>query len=369
MPDDWHTLTTPDEIPSPALLLYPERIEENIRRMIATAGSVDRLRPHVKTHKLAEVVQIQLKAGISKFKCATIAEAEMLAQAGARDVLLANQLVGPNAARLAKLAGWFREVRFSTIADDAEAVGNLASAAQTDGITLPVLLDLDGGMGRTGIPLGQAAVTLYKLIDQLPGVEPAGLHLYDGHLHDNDPTERLAKWQSMMDELTTFRTNVESAGLPVLVVVGGGTPTFPFHAKHTAHECSPGTTLLWDFGYAENFADLEYQQAAVILSRVVSKPGSDRITLDLGHKGIAAENSHPRVKFIGLEDAEAVVHSEEHLTLQTPRATEFRVGDLLYGIPRHICPTVALYDRAHVIRQGKLIAQWQITARARKLTY
>ena len=147
MPDDWHTLTTPDEIPSPALLLYPERIEENIRRMIATAGSVDRLRPHVKTHKLAEVVQIQLKAGISKFKCATIAEAEMLAQAGARDVLLANQLVGPNAARLAKLAGWFREVRFSTIADDAEAVGNLASAAQTDGITLPVLLDLDGGMG------------------------------------------------------------------------------------------------------------------------------------------------------------------------------------------------------------------------------
>ena len=183
------------------------------------------------------------------------------------------------------------------------------------------------------------------------------------------PTRLKAKWQSMMDELTTFRTDVESAGLPVLVVVGGGTPTFPFHAKHTAHECSPGTTLLWDFGYAENFADLEYQQAAVILSRVVSKPGSDRITLDLGHKGIAAENSHPRVKFIGLEDAEAVVHSEEHLTLQTPRATEFRVGDLLYGSPRHICPTVALYDRAHVIRQGKLIAQWQITARARKLTY
>ena len=209
MPDDWHTLTTPDEIPSPALLLYPERIEENIRRMIATAGSVDRLRPHVKTHKLAEVVQIQLKAGISKFKCATIAEAEMLAQAGARDVLLANQLVGPNAARLAKLAGWFREVRFSTIADDAEAVGNLASAAQTDGITLPVLLDLDGGMGRTGIPLGQAAVTLYKLIDQLPGVEPAGLHLYDGHLHDNDPTER------EMDVLVSSGEQVSAALLAI----------------------------------------------------------------------------------------------------------------------------------------------------------
>ena len=94
------------------------------------AGTADRLRPHVKTHKLGEIVQLQLKAGITRFKCATIAEAEMLAQAGARDVLLANQLVGPNARRLAKLAGWFREVRFSTIADDAEAVGNLASAGQ-----------------------------------------------------------------------------------------------------------------------------------------------------------------------------------------------------------------------------------------------
>ncbi len=224
-------------------------------------------------------------------------------------------------------------------------------------------------MGRTGIPLGQAAVTLYKLIDQLPGVEPAGLHLYDGHLHDSDPAERLAKWETMMEQLKSFRTDVEAAGLPVPVVVGGGTPTFPFHTRYTAHECSPGTTLLWDFGYAEKFTDLEFQQAAVLLSRVVSKPGSDRVTLDLGHKGIAAENPHPRVKFIGLDDAEAVVHSEEHLTLQTDRAGDFRVGDLLHGIPRHICPTVALYDRAYIIRQGKLTAQWQVTARARKLTY
>jgi len=369
MSNDWHTLANPDEIPSPALLIYPDRVEENIRRMITTAGSADRLRPHVKTHKLGEIVQLQLKAGITRFKCATIAEAEMLAQAGARDVLLASQLVGPNATRLAKLAGWFREVRFSTIADDAEAVGNLANAGQTAGISLPVLIDLDSGMGRTGIQLSQAALTLYKLIDQLPGVEPAGLHLYDGHLHNSDPVERLAKWEAMMKGLTSFRTDVQSAGLPVPVVVGGGTPTFPFHAKHTTHECSPGTTLLWDFGYAEKFTDLDYQQGALLLSRVVSKPGNDRITLDLGHKGIAAENPHPRVKFIGLDDTEAVIHSEEHLTLQTAYAGDFRVGNVLYGIPRHICPTVALYDRAYIIRKGKLTAQWQISARARKLTY
>jgi len=148
MADDWHTLADPDEIPSPALLVYPERIGENIRRMIAALGQTERLRPHVKTHKMAEVVQLQLKAGISKFKCATIAEAEMLGQAGAKDVLLANQPVGPNIDRLLGLGGWFRDVRFSTIADDAEAVGNLAQAAQAAGVTLPVWLDLDVGMGR-----------------------------------------------------------------------------------------------------------------------------------------------------------------------------------------------------------------------------
>ncbi len=369
MADDWHTLADPDEIPSPALLVYPERIGENIRRMIAALGQAERLRPHVKTHKMAEVVQLQLKAGITKFKCATIAEAEMLGQAGAKDVLLANQPVGPNIDRLLGLGGWFRDVRFSTIADDAEAVGNLAQAAQAAGVTLPVWLDLDVGMGRTGIAPGQAAATLYKLIAQLPGVESAGLHLYDGHLHEGDPAKRLAKWQTMMDEVRPFRTGLEADGLPVPGVVGGGTPTFPFHAQHTDHECSPGTTLLWDFGYRDAFPDLDYQNAAVLLTRVISKPGSNCITLDLGYKSVASEQPQPRVQFIGLDDAEAVMHSEEHLTLRTAEAGRFKVGDCLYGIPRHICPTVALYDRAHVIRGGKLTAQWPVAARARKLTY
>jgi D-serine deaminase-like pyridoxal phosphate-dependent protein len=369
MSDDWHTLANPEEITSPALLVYPERITGNIRRMINTLGQAKRLRPHVKTHKTAEIVQMQLKAGIDKFKCATIAEAEMLGQTGVKDILLANQPVGPNVNRLLSLAGWFRDVRFSTIVDDAEAVGAMAQAAQAAGITLPVWLDIDAGLTRTGIAPNQAAITLYKLIDQIPGVEAAGLHLYDGHLNDSDPAQRLNKWQTMMNKVLSFRAALKTANLAVPSMVAGGTPTFPFHAQYTDHECSPGTTLLWDFGYGETYADLDYQQAATLLTRVISKPGSDCITLDLGHKAVASENPHPRVQFIGITDTEVVVHSEEHLTLRTNEAQRFKVGDCLYGIPRHICPTVALYDRAHVIRSGKLIDQWQITARSRKLTY
>ena len=214
------------------LLVDLDGLEDNIERAQAYCDKHGvGLRPHIKTHKMAEVVQLQLKAGISKFKCATIAEAEMLAQAGAKDVLLANQPVGPNIDRLLGLGGWFRDVRFSTIADDAEAVGNLAQAAQAADVTLPVWLDLDVGMGRTGIAPGQAAATLYKLIGQLPGVEPAGLHLYDGHLHEGDPAKRLAKWQTMMDQVRPFRTGLEADGLPVPGVVGGGTPTVPVPAQ------------------------------------------------------------------------------------------------------------------------------------------
>ena len=107
MSNDWHIAVSSDEIPSPALLLYPDRIEENVNRMIAMTGSAERLRPHVKTHKLAEVVKIQLKLGINKFKCSTISEAEMLAQAGAKDILVASQQVGPNAERLVNIASWY----------------------------------------------------------------------------------------------------------------------------------------------------------------------------------------------------------------------------------------------------------------------
>ena len=133
-------------------------------------------------------------------------------------------------------------------------------------------------------------------------------------------------------------------------------------------ECSPGTCVFWDFGYADKLADMDYLIAALVLTRVVSKPGSNRLCLDLGHKAIAAENPQPRVRLLGLEDAAFVTHSEEHLVVETPRAAEFKVGDALFGIPRHICPTVALHSEAVVIRSGRAVERWKVTARERRLT-
>jgi D-serine deaminase-like pyridoxal phosphate-dependent protein len=126
--------------------------------------------------------------------------------------------------------------------------------------------------------------------------------------------------------------------------------------------------VLWDFGYSTKFLDLDFLHAAVVLTRVVSKPGANRLCLDLGHKAIAAENPPPRVQFLNLPDATAIAHSEEHLVIETGRANEFSVGDCLYGVPRHICPTVALYSEATVAHEGKATERWRITARERVLT-
>ena len=364
---DWFRLSNEGEVPSPALLIFEERVDANLRLMLEIAGGPARLRPHVKTHKLGPLVARQLALGITKFKCATIAEAEMCALAGAPDVLLAFAPVGPNIARFCQLLTAFPATHFSTIADDRDAIRALSAAASAARLTLDVLLDVDCGMHRTGVA-PDAALELYRELSTSAGLRAAGLHAYDGHIHERDPAARRAQCDAAFAPVIALRSAMEKAGLPVPALVAGGTPTFPFHAAHADRECSPGTSVLWDFGYGDKFADLPFQCAAVLLTRVVSKPGPHLLCLDLGHKAVAAENPQPRVRLLELPDAIPVMHSEEHLVIETPRAAEFAVGAVLHGLPRHVCPTVALHSEAVVVRGGAAVERWPITARTRRIT-
>ena len=364
---DWFRLSNEGEVPSPALLIFEERVEANLRLMLEIAGGPARLRPHVKTHKLGPLVARQLALGITKFKCATIAEAEMCALAGAPDVLLAFAPVGPNIARFCQLLTAFPATHFSTIADDRDAIRALSAAASAARLTLDVLLDVDCGMHRTG-GAPDAALELYRELSTSAGLRAAGLHAYDGHIHERDPAARRAQCDAAFAPVIALRSAMEKAGLPVPALVAGGTPTFPFHAAHADRECSPGTSVLWDFGYGDKFADLPFQCAAVLLTRVVSKPGPHLLCLDLGHKAVAAENPQPRVRLLELPDAIPIMHSEEHLVIETPRAAEFAVGAVLHAIPRHVCPTVALHSEAVVVRGGAAVERWPITARTRRIT-
>lgn len=367
MNSDWMRLENERDVSSPALLVYRDRLEANLDRMVAMVGDPARLRPHVKTHKTPQVVAMQVERGITKCKCATIAEAEMSAGAGAMDILLATQPVGPSVARLLALIDAFPSVRFSTIVDDLEVARAVSAAASARSLEIELFVDLDVGQHRTGVAPDRAALALCRSVASLPGVLFAGLHAYDGHLNDPDLAERTRAVEAISREVMSLRDQLAGEGLPVPVLIAGGTPTFPMHARREGVECSPGTSVLWDAGYAANLSDLDFLNAAVLLTRVISRPGSGRLCLDLGHKAVASEMPYPRVIFPELPDAVPVIHSEEHLVVETARAAELPVGSVLYGIPWHICPTVALHASLHLVEGARVTAEWPVTARQRHL--
>lgn len=367
-PSNWYRISNEAAVCSPAVLLYPERIRENLRRMIALVGDPARLRPHVKTHKLPQIIQMKRELGIQRFKTATIAEAEMTAAAGGTDVVVACQPVGPNIPRLIELIRRFPATQFAALIDDPDNLQHISHAAQAAGVVVPLYVDLDVGMHRTGLEPGEAALALYRSLCNAPGLRAAGLHAYDGHLHHADAATLAAAAERTFEPVWQLRDQLKDLSLPVPRIIASGTPTFRLTARHPDVEVSAGTTVLWDFGQAQICPDLDFLNAAVLLTRVISKPLHDRLCLDLGHKAVASEMPQPRVLLLGLEDAEIVGHNEEHLVIRTARAAQYRVGDVVYGIPRHICPTIALHNEVWAVRDGAAVEVWPVTARARRIT-
>lgn len=367
-PKSWYEVRNVDRVSSPAILVYPDRIESNIRKMVEIAGHADRLRPHVKTHKMPEVVRLQMKHGISRFKCSTISEVEMVAGCGAKDILLAMQPVGPNLDRFFSLKDKFREATISCIADNAHDIERISSMSVKNNSKTPVWLDLNVGMNRTGIIPGDEASGLFRLAADSPMLVAEGLHVYDGHIHEHDADLRRKLCAEAFAPVAEMLKALEKDGFKNVRIVAGGTPSFPVHARNGNAELSPGTTLLWDYGYGQSYSDLQFLHAAVLLTRVVSKPSPGLLCLDLGHKAVASEMPHPRVMFPGLEDYTFTGHNEEHLVISTPVADKYRTGDVLYAIPWHICPTIDRHDKATVVRNNLAEGEWEIVARKRTIT-
>jgi len=364
----WYRISNEAEIASPALLIYPERIAENLCRMVAAAGGPARLRPHVKTHKMPEVIALALGHGITKFKAATIAEAEMTAAAGGDDILLAYPVVGPTATRLTQLISRFPQVRWRVVVDSDVGIDDLAGAAVAAGLTVEALLDLNVGMDRTGVTPGPEAMRLAGRIAESPSLSFGGLHAYDGHLHEPDHDRLVEQVEAAFAAVWQLRDELLAAGIAVPLIAAGGTPTSFILASRGDVEVGAGTTVLWDCGQPTVSPDLDYLNAAVVLARVISKPAQGRLCLDLGHKAVASEMPHPRVRIFGLEDATFPLHSEEHLVVETPQADRIPVGTVLYCLPRHVCPTVALHEEAVVVRDGRAVDRWQVLARKRRIT-
>ena len=261
--DPRHSLIDPSQLLSPSLLIYRDLVRQNLAGMIKMAGGTQRLRPHAKTHKMANIIRMEGELGIYKHKVATIAEAEMVAAAGGTDVLLAYPLVGPNLTRFARLTRGYLSTTFRALVDHPESARALSAMARDLVRPVPVLVDLEVGMGRTGIDPGEPAAALYALVADLPGLEPDGLHAYDGHINETDVPARRIAVRAVEEKTLALRDRLLGQGLPVPRLVLGGTPSFPIHAalEEPGLELSPGTIVLYDHGYASRYPDLPFTPA------------------------------------------------------------------------------------------------------------
>jgi D-serine deaminase-like pyridoxal phosphate-dependent protein len=367
-----YRIADPSSIISPGLVVFRDLVADNIDAMIDIAGGPARLRPHCKTHKMREVTRMELERGIGKHKAATFAEAEMLADVGVKDIFLAYNLVGPNIARAVAFRHRFPDVTLSVTADHPRPLAQLGEAMQSAGTTIDVLLDIDPGRNRTGLPVGDEAFELYRRIGATPGIVPGGLHIYDGHQHQADPVERRQAVLKEWERIVPFRDRLVAAGLAVPRLVCGGTPQFPIYADFddAAIELSPGTCVFHDCGYGDKFPDLsQFVPAALVLTRVISRPTPNRVTFDAGSKSVASDPPMgQRMLLPDIPDAVQVLQNEEHLVVETADAGRWSPGDWTLAIPRHVCPTSALHKQAYVVSGGRLVGQWDVASRDRWLT-
>jgi D-threonine aldolase len=365
---EWYKINNVDGLDTPAVVIYVDRVKQNIQTLIQSVDNLARLRPHIKTHKSPEVTSLLLEAGIKKFKCATIAEAEMLAMVGAPDVLLAYQPVGPKAKRLLNLVQKYPQTKFSCLIDNQQTAAELSAIFVNGGCTIAVYIDLNVGMNRTGI-VPERALYLYTTCESFKGIQIAGLHAYDGHIRDADLNLRSKRCDEAFARIVALQQEIFAKKSRKLIIVAGGSPTFSIHSKRKEIECSPGTFVYWDKGYEQILSEQRFVPAALIVTRVISKPAPDIICIDLGHKSIASENSlTDRISFLNASNLKPIGHSEEHMVLQVNDEHDFKVGDVLYGVPYHVCPTVALHDQSAVVENHTMVKYWETLSRNRRIT-
>lgn len=384
--DERHRVAGIEDVLTPALVIYPEIVASNIARTLhLLGGDPDRWRAHINTAKLAYTLRMLVERGIRNFKCATTLELLVACDSGVADVLLAYPVVGANARRVLEIANQFPRVRISVLVENEEQM------RQWRGSSVDVFVDINPGMNRTGIEQSQTekVVRLVRAVEEAK-LQFRGLHYYDGQHGGLHEPERTTAACAGYDRLLKLVTAIEDCGTSVPEVVTAGTPTFPcslsykgFHGARFIHRVSPGTIVYCD---ATSLAQLPdeygYAPAALVLTRVVSRPHDGIITCDAGHKAVAADAGVPTCVVAGHPELAPLAPSEEHLpmalnlmamnSMTTSLITTNReaagpqIGEALYLLPRHVCPTVNNFDSALLVRDGQIASVEKVTARGRE---
>ena len=360
------------QLMTPALLIYPEIVDANIEAMIAVlGGDPDRWRPHIKTSKLEFVMRRLIDHGIVNFKCATTLELITACQAGARDILIAYPVVGANARRVTEIMNSYPRINFSVL------VENEVQVDLWPGRSIGIFIDINPGMNRTGI-VQEDIEGIVRLAGRIRshGLRLEGLHYYDGHTGGLELAAREAVAHRGYDQLMRVIARLEGEGFRLPEVISAGTPSLPcalsydrFRSESFRHRVSPGTIVYSDYtSLAQLPKEYGLRPAALVLSTIVSHPHDRIFTCDAGHKAVSADAGVPTGAIVGHTDWKPGKPSEEHLSIEIPEGLPLpAIGDQIYILPRHVCPTVNNFNDAVLVRDGHLAEMATVTARGREV--
>ncbi len=371
-----YRIAHPEKIRTPRLILFKDKLEFNTAAMAALlqkaipGGGFQNLRPHIKTNKCSYTVRKLLEAGVTAFKT-TINEAELAASCGAGEVFVAYSLLEADAEYMADLAEKYPKVNFQVQAGSPAHLDILARTARRRGIRWPVFIDIDVGMHRTGCR-PEGAFDLYSRIEGEDCFRFAGLHGYDGHIHQSSRDERAAASAAAMDIMVQLIDVFRDRGVRIPLLITSGSPSFFTDLDYLPSrlprdvplQFSPGTWVYWDSKY-DGLIPGVFRFAALILAQVIDVIASDRVTLNLGHKRWAADQGP--VERFSVPGLNVELFSEEHTVVSLPRGVSLQVGDYIAIVPRHVCPTVNLYEYLTVVdeRGEILIPRQKVEARNR----
>lgn len=348
------------DLQTPALLIDLDKVRRNIARTLQIlGGQPSRWRPHIKTSKIPEVMDLLFSAQVEHFKCATTKEASCLLSRAEHtiDLLVCMAHQAANLSRVAILAAKYPSHRVSLLSEDPEHARSIREASPKIGI----FIDLNPGYDRSGIELQENARILATI--QAAGDALRGLHFYDGHLHGGTRAEREESCAQIYGQLLTLHAELD---LPHLEIITSGTPTFVIAAEFPGfrgleHRVSPGTVVYWDLT-SDGLEIDGYQHAATVLSTVISRPAPGRLTFDAGSKALDAAIGDPCCSVLGWPDLIPLRPSEEHLPVSgTGQLPE--LGSRQQLVPRHVCPTVNLADEAVLLENGAIKAIVPVAAR------
>ena len=244
--NNWYKVLNEEELVSPSLIVYPLRIRKNIESMIEISGGVGRLWPHIKTHKMPEIINLQKEYGIVRFKCATISEVNLLIKCKVDQILFAMQPSKGKFLKLLELQKIYPNITFSTLVDNIKSLEMFSIICFEKKQKMRLWLDINNGMNRTGIKPGDEAMDLFLSILNDDFLSAMGLHIYDGHIRPININERKDKCDISFKSVSELIKKIELNNVIVKNIIAGGSPTLLPHSQRERVLLSPGTTLLWD---------------------------------------------------------------------------------------------------------------------------